>query len=73
MTRQWKAFTDWRKAALANPTRSETCACISSKLNPTWASKVHKILFHVCKGHGNEFGIHDGPYWKHTVLEMENP
>lgn len=56
-------FLNWRKKEIENPT-SESCDCITSVLNPSWASAVHDILFHVCETHAKQFGIPLGPYWE---------
>ncbi|MBU4285088.1 hypothetical protein KKI21_02585 [Patescibacteria group bacterium] len=72
----WKKFVSWMKQELEKfkkpeqsllkrifKRRAKPCGCVSSVLNPSWASKMHCILFHVCEKHAKEFGIPDGPYW----------
>lgn len=46
------------------------CVCYTSRVEPSFASSVHDIRFHVCKEHADQLGIPNGPYWSETVDEL---
>ena len=63
----WEALPFWKRMCVARPVTREVCACISSVEEPSLASLVHDVRFHVCDRHAKEFGIVDGPYWFDTI------
>lgn len=61
-------FLTWQKQTCkSTPVQEKTCSCISTLREPSWASAVHNILFHVCDEHAKKFGVPSGPYWEQDL------
>jgi len=69
-TPKWLSKTPQWLNNLLGYTNQSYCSCIRSVLNPSWASEVHYILFHVCNEHGAEFGIWPTPYWEKDIERL---
>ena len=54
-------------ALTADELSGGNCCCKESYINPSWASVVHGISFHVCKKHALEFLIPLTPVWRHEI------
>lgn len=54
-------FKNW---LLRGEGRNVSCSCRNTLTNPSWASKAHGSVIHVCQEHAERFGIPQGPVWE---------
>jgi hypothetical protein len=69
----FKEYLQWVEQEMEKSPKARgkhSCACIASRVNPSWASKTHGVIFHVCGEHANQYTIPQGPYKKDTAMEF---
>ena len=57
-----KAISELLRRVNLFPELPQYCSCISTLLNPSWASAVNGFTFHVCDSHAKQFEIPATPY-----------